>query len=149
MFDFVTNPVYLLPLILLVAATVCDLRKREIPDSFPLILFLWSFLVVALGWSPVDWFNWSGGAAAGLILGAVFFALGALGGGDVKLMCGVGGVVGISGLGSMLFWMTVTGGILGAIAKCRGQKELAYGPAILAGYLIHVLCSGGFNDVVS
>lgn len=149
MFDFVAYPIFLLPLIPLGAATVCDLRKREIPDGFPLTLFLWSFLVVALKWSPIGWLDWGAGAAAGLILGAVFFALGALGGGDVKLMCGVGGIVGVSGIGSMLFWMAVTGGILGAIAKCRGQKELAYGPAIFAGYLIHVLYSGGISDVAS
>jgi prepilin peptidase CpaA len=139
----------LIPLVLLIAATVCDLRKREIPDALPLTLFLWSLFAVAAGWSQVTWLNWGGGVAAGFVIGAVFFALGALGGGDVKLLGGVGGVVGVSGLASMLFWMALAGGVLGVIAKCRGQKELAYGPALLAGFLIHSVYSGGFSDVLS
>ena len=149
MFQFVTHPVFLIPLILLVVATVCDLRNREIPDSVALALFVWSFLVVATGWSSVSWVNWGAGAAAGGVTGAVFFAFGALGGGDVKLLCGVGGVVGIGGLVPVLFYMTVAGGILGVIAKRRGQKELAYGPAIFAGFFMHVLVSGRFSDVAS
>ena len=145
----VTELTPLIPLALLAVATACDLRSREIPDGLPVALVLWSLLAVAVGWSSLSWLNWGGGIALGLSLGAVFFALGALGGGDVKLLAGVGGVLGVGGLGSMLFWMAVCGGILGGIAKYRGQKELDYGPAIFAGFVIHMVSSGGFSDVVS
>lgn len=75
-----------IPALLLVAAAVCDLRTREIPDAIPLALCL-----VGAGFAIA-----SGGGAAALAasamaagvfaVGLALFRLGQLGGGDVKLM---------------------------------------------------------------
>jgi prepilin peptidase CpaA len=85
---------YIPLLALLVTATVTDLRARRIPNwlSFAMILagLLQSFLsvrTVTPGASAL-------GLLAGFALTFILFALGALGGGDVKLMAGVGAWVG-------------------------------------------------------
>jgi prepilin peptidase CpaA len=81
-------------LALLVTAAVTDLRARRIPNwlTFSLVIagLLQSFLAirtVAPGASAL-------GLLAGFGLTFILFALGALGGGDVKLMAGVGAWVG-------------------------------------------------------
>lgn len=129
----------MLPLLI---AAVLDLRSRSIPDWIPASLLAWAFLQLALGAGP----GW-GAAGLGLALGAAFgagsFALGALGGGDAKLLTALGACLGPFDLGTTLLYMALAGGVLAAVAKLRGQRELAYGPAIAAGFALFLLLPEG------
>ncbi len=80
--------------VLLVGASVHDLRARRIPNLLNLILVLSG---LALSFTPMGRVS-PGYALAGLLVGFgltfVMFAIGALGGGDVKLLAGVGAWLG-------------------------------------------------------
>jgi prepilin peptidase CpaA len=84
-----------LPLLaLLLLAAVIDLRQRRIPNWLTLGLILSGLACATAAGGAVE----LGHALAGLLAGAavafVLFALGALGGGDVKLLAGVGAWLG-------------------------------------------------------
>jgi prepilin peptidase CpaA len=123
----------------LAIATVYDLREREIPDWLSLVLLGWAVAAVATGLSAVGWLGLVGGAALGLAIGAPLFALGAFGGGDVKLVTALGAALGPAALVATLFWVAIVGGVLALVAKWRGQRDLAYVPAIAIGLLIHLV----------
>jgi prepilin peptidase CpaA len=124
-------------LALLLMATLHDLRSREIPDWISVLLLACAVAATAGGWTGVGWSALLGGLACGFIVGLVFFALGALGGGDVKLLAALGAALGPLALGTVLFWMAIAGGVLSLIAKLRGQREIAYVPAITCGFLVY------------
>ena len=128
------------PLALLFIAVVCDLRSRDIPDALSLLMLAWAAVVVvcsANGWNPGG-LTW-GGAVAGLGIGFALafplFALGGLGGGDVKLIAALGAAVGPLLLLQTLFWTAIAGGLIAFVVKLRGQKDFAYVPAIFAGLI--------------
>ena len=124
---------------LLVAAAVCDLRKREIPH--------WIVIPVAL-LAPVFW--WSTGLGVwpdmaiqlgvativfGLFAGA--FALGWMGGGDVKLLTALVLWLPPAAVLVLIVVMSFAGGVLTLatvashrIRKLSGQVEVPYGVAI-------------------
>src|SRR5580692_6643294 len=81
-------------LALLITAAVTDLRARRIPNwlTFSLVIagLLQSFLAIR---TVAPWAS-ALGLLAGFGLTFILFALGALGGGDVKLMAGVGAWIG-------------------------------------------------------
>ena len=124
---------------LLVAAAVCDLKKREIPH--------WVVIPVAM-LAPIFW--WSNGLGlwpdmavqlgVALLVMALFtaaFAFGWMGGGDVKLL---GALALWMPWGAMLYLlaiMSIAGGVLTLamliphrIAKTSGNPEVPYGIAI-------------------
>jgi prepilin peptidase CpaA len=72
------------PLAILAAAALCDARWRIIPDALPLALGAGgAAALVAAGWPSG---LWSALAALAVFAGgALLFALGVMGGGDVKL----------------------------------------------------------------
>jgi len=86
-----------LPLLALLGwAAIIDLRERRIPNWLTFGLILSGLLRCVISPTPVlD----AGAAVAGMFAGAaiplVLFILGALGGGDVKLMAGLGAWVGV------------------------------------------------------
>lgn len=125
----------LIPVLGVLWATVVDLIRREIPDWVPACLVLWAIVAEALGFLPFPWDSLILGCATGLLVGAIGFRLRSFGGGDVKLLAGLGAGIGFSAVWTLLFWMAIAGGILGLIAKCRGERELAFAPAIAAGLL--------------
>ena len=51
-----------------------------------------------------------------------------------KVIAGVGAVLGPVGIWFFLFWMALAGGVLALVAKIRGQRDYAYGPALFLGY---------------
>jgi prepilin peptidase CpaA len=128
------------PFALVVIAAGFDLfNKREIPDSIPVLIVLWSLVAMAFGWLTHGWMSAVGGCLLGLGLGLVFFHLGGLGGADVKLIASLGTVFGVAGELSLLFYVAVTGAILALIAKLRGQREFAYVVAIAIGMFIVIV----------
>lgn len=127
------------PLVLICAATVYDLRSRTIPDWVSGVLLSWAIVATALGWSGISWLGLLSGLVIGFVVGLPLFAAGAFGGGDVKLVAALGAALGPVALVLTLFWVAVAGGVLATIALCRGQRNLAYVPAIALGLLIYSL----------
>lgn len=117
-------------LALVLAAAATDLRARRIPNVLTV-----SGLAVGLALrSPLGGaalLDGALGAGAALLVGVVFFAAQALGGGDVKLLAAVGAFTGWSELGPTLVVIAMMGGLL-ALAE-----------AVRRGVLVPVLANTG------
>lgn len=143
--------------VLLLAAAWQDLRTLHIGNGLSIaiaaLFCLWALAGLFAGsYSVTDLALAVGCAAALFLLGAAAFAGGLLGGGDVKLLAGVGLFAGPARAVDLLLVTAVVGGVLGAavlagvpIGPVSGQGEatlrerlrgrLPYGPAIAAGGL--------------
>jgi len=130
----------LIALALLIVATVFDLRTREVPDTISVILMCWAVAVIAFRRDGVGWRAQLAGFCVGLLVSGLFFALNGLGGADVKLIAALGAVLGHPAIWAVLFWVALAGAGLSLIALARGQRDLAYVPAISLGLLIHLFC---------
>jgi len=126
-------------LVFVLVATIFDLRTREVPDTIPALLLGWAVAVAALGLDGNGWGSMLVGLSVGLLTSGVFFALGGLGGGDVKLIAALGAVLGHPAIWTALFWIALAGGGFSLIALIRGRRDLAYLPAIALGLSIHLL----------
>jgi prepilin peptidase CpaA len=134
---------------LVLVATVQDVRSREIPDWISLLLLAWAVLATALGLHPVGWLSLLGGLAIGFVLSTLFFALGGLGAGDVKLLTALGAALGHAAVLFTLFWIALAGGALALVALGRGKRDLAYGPAIALGLFIATVLREGLRHALS
>jgi prepilin peptidase CpaA len=98
-----------------VAAAICDLRTRRIPNllTFSAALFAIGLHGFAQGWSAAAL------AVAGWVVGlALFFpmfALGGMGAGDVKLLAAVGSLVGPLAVVWVALFTSISGGIMALI----------------------------------
>ncbi len=133
------------------AACFTDLRDRTVPNWIP---------AAALG-GGLGWHAWTegwwgvlmsfGGALCGFLAFLVFYLLGGMGGGDVKLTAGFGALLGLPGLFQALLWTALAGGLgaLGAVIwrsvrkrksqasqPSRDEEFIPYAPAIAAGVWI-------------
>jgi prepilin peptidase CpaA len=129
---------------LLLAACWFDLRSRTIPNSLNLAIAL---LAIPFWWSlglPL----WPDAAlqlgVALLVFGlfAIAFALGAMGGGDVKLVAAIALWLPFQAVFALLFIMSVAGGALTLamfvrhrLARRTERLEIPYGVAIAFGGL--------------
>lgn len=128
---------------------VTDLRFRQIPNWASGILFLAGVSAAGFehGLSGVLWSL--GGAWAGLLAFLVFYALGGMGGGDVKLMAACGSLIGLRGLPVALVLAAAMGGIIAVatvlFARLRSKtaETIPYAPAIVAGSLLALLGTAG------
>jgi prepilin peptidase CpaA len=98
-----------------IAASIDDLRRRQISNWIPLAA-LGSGVVlqsVQHGWSGL------GSALFGTLAGAsvflVFYLLGGMGGGDVKLMAGFGALLGWKLLLQAALWTAGVGGVMALV----------------------------------
>jgi len=130
-------------LVLLLIASLCDLRCREIPDWIALGMMLAAVVAAATGWAGIRFWMLVTGGALGWLIGAALFKFANFGGGDAKLIAAVGALLGPVGLLFALFWMALAGGVLALIAMARGQRDYAYGPAIALGYLAYLVWPAG------
>ena len=133
----------LLCLCLLTLAAVIDLATREIPDWIPVVVVMMVLAFAILDIAELRWWMIASGIALGFGLGWLMFRWAHFGGGDAKLIIAVGAVLGPLGLAIAMIWMALAGGLLGLIAMARGQRELAYGPAIALGYLCYLIWPTG------
>jgi prepilin peptidase CpaA len=143
------------------AATVDDLVRREIANWIPAAALAGGF-----GWQ-IGQDGWMGavhalaGAAAGFAVFLVFYLLGGMGGGDVKLMAGFGALLGTGRLIEASLWTAGVGGILAlgvvgyqtlrrqfgskrvltAAEKERGDS-IPYAPAITIGVWLSLMPKG-------
>jgi prepilin peptidase CpaA len=141
------------PLLLLVVATVYDLRSRTVPDWIAAGIAGWAAVMALCGWHPAGpqlsgWLGLGGGLLLGLVLSVPLFYLGAFGGADVKLVVALGAVLGPLALLFALFWVALAGGVLAALAAARGKRDLAYVPAIAAGLAAYIVYPGGLMNYV-
>ena len=128
---------------------VTDLRFRRIPNWACGVLFLAG--VVASGFEQgLSGILWSlGGAWAGLLAFLIFYALGGMGGGDIKLMAACGSLIGLRGLPVAIVLSAGIGGIIAvatllfARLRSKSAETIPYAPAIVAGSLLALLGTAG------
>jgi prepilin peptidase CpaA len=126
------------------AAAIDDLRRRQISNWIVI-----AALVSGFAWQ-VSQQGWNGlltalaGAAAGFAVFLIFYLLGGMGGGDVKLMAGFGSLLGAGRLLEAALWIAGLGGIMALavlgwkairrVQKTADNKEsIPYAPAIALG----------------
>lgn len=143
--------------LLLVMAAWQDLRTMRIADAVSLAIIaafgVWALSGLAAGDTTLIGLGLAAGCAVAVFaLGALGFAVGALGGGDVKLLAASSLFAGPALLPDFLMVTALAGGVLGlatlmgarvgpaasvgdASVAGRLRGNLAYGPAIAAGGL--------------
>jgi Flp pilus assembly protein protease CpaA len=82
------------------------------------------------------------GLGFGFAIGALLFWLGGFGGGDAKLLTAMGAVLGVRSLPAFLFYASIAGGVLAAIAVGRGQRQIPYAPAMALGFFFFIMMRG-------
>ncbi|MGI8959722.1 MAG: A24 family peptidase [Bryobacteraceae bacterium] len=130
-------------LIVMVIATIWDIRSRRIPNWL-VVPFLVAGVIVSVathGWRGLGQ-SLSGIVLAASLLGVLYW-LGGMGMGDVKLCAAIGAWIGPAQLGLALVVMGVAGGVMALIwAICGGfLKESLSG----AGDLVFGLGKRGFR----
>lgn len=147
------NPHVSLSLALGLAATVEDLWRRQISNWIPIVALLGG---IAINWAEQGW--WGGvlalaGAVGGFVVFLVFYILGGMGGGDVKLMAGFGAILGPSLLLWAALWTAAAGGLFALLAlgfyrlrrwwlkrpAVAGEDSIPYAPAITVGAWLALL----------
>jgi prepilin peptidase CpaA len=121
------EPAHLIALAVVLVGCITDLKTRRIPNAltFSAAAAALVFHAVQGGWSG------AGQAAAGLGVGLVvflpLFALGGLGGGDVKLLAALGAWVGPAAILWTAVWTGIAGGPLALLlAFSRGYLGRAF-----------------------
>ena len=117
-----------------VAATIDDLARRQIANWIPA-----AALIAGFAWQIAQ-NGWRGGvsalagAAAGFAVFLVFYLLGGMGGGDVKLMAGFGALLGTSRLLEAALWTAGVGGLLAlGVVTYKAVRRLLTGSATACG----------------
>jgi len=142
------------------AATIDDLARRHIANWIPAAALAGGF-----GWQ-IGQGGWQGaltalgGTVAGFAVFLVFYLLGGMGGGDVKLMAGFGALLGAGRLLEAALWTAGVGGILAvgviawkalrrllngkAVDEGTGEREasIPYAPAIALGVWLSLVPKG-------
>lgn len=143
--------------LLLVAAAWQDLRALRIGNGLSIaiaaVFGIWAAIGLFADTFTLSSLGFSVACAAGLfLLGAAAFAIGMIGGGDVKLLAAVGLFAGPAQVVDLLLITALAGGVLGiavlagapiGLAPGRGeatmrrrlQGKVPYGPAIAVGGL--------------
>lgn len=154
----------------LVSATVIDIKSRRIPNELTAGMAVLGMALAASGTSGLSGVGSILGICFGLLLMMPGYTLGATGAGDVKLMAGVGAIVGPALVLSAFVFTALAGGVLALVIAIRRQRlgatlagtgrlmaapasashdiktassvrRFAYGPAIAIGSMLAVLTS--------
>lgn len=120
------NPEVLVALAIGLVASGEDIWRRNISNWIPLagLLCGLGLQVWSRGWMGLAY--WAGGAVAGFCVFLVFYMLGGMGGGDVKLMAGFGAVLGPSRLFEAALWTAGIGGVMAAVVVCFYEIRKLY-----------------------
>ena len=129
---------FTIALLLLLVATICDFRSREIPDWISVVIAVVAIIASAAGWLGLGLPWVVAGGIVGLLVGYSLFQFAKLGGGDAKLIASLGLLLGPVGIFILLFGMAISGGVLSLVAMLRGQRDYAYVPAITVGFIWYV-----------
>jgi len=104
-----------------IAAIADDLARRQISNWIPCSALAAGVILQTVnnGWRG------TGSALLGTITGAavflIFYLLGGMGGGDVKLMAGFGAVLGVKQLLEAALWTAGCGGLMAAVVIAASQ----------------------------
>src|SRR5215216_2033738 len=113
-----------LPMLALLGwAAVTDWTSRRIPNCITFTLALTGLAQAAVGTGTVAFGSAAGGLALGFSLGFVYFALGAMCAGDVKLLAGVGAWLGPWGVVLVFLAEAVIGAVM-ALVQAASQRRL-------------------------
>jgi prepilin peptidase CpaA len=126
------------------AAAFNDLRRGAVSNWINAVALLAGFTYHGIhrGWTGL------GLALAGSLLGffvfLVFYWLGAMGGGDVKLMAAFGALLGPSGILLAALLAAPIGALIAAASLVwnRRRRSIPYGPAIVLGAWLALLGRG-------
>lgn len=135
------------------AASIEDICQRRVSNwiSVSALAAGLCCLVLTRGWQGL--LSSLLGAAGGFSVFFIFYWLGGMGGGDVKLMAGLGAVVGVERVLAAALWTAVCGGVLaaawvaalairGLCVQCGTRKHsdsFPYAPAIALGSWLALL----------
>lgn len=109
-------------------AAVTDLKAARIPNVLTMTSALAGVVAHTMLPGGAGASTSVAGAAAGLAVFFPFFALGGLGGGDVKLMAALGAWVGWPAILSLALYAALSGGVLAlGVAVARGYLRQALG----------------------
>jgi prepilin peptidase CpaA len=107
------------------AASIEDVWRRQISNWIPCSALAGGLMLHSIqhGWRG------AGSALAGALAGAsvflVFYLLGGMGGGDVKLMAGFGALLGVQQLLQAALWTAGCGGVMAAaVIAARAIRDL-------------------------
>ncbi|MCX6625544.1 MAG: A24 family peptidase [Acidobacteria bacterium] len=144
-----------LAIVIGVAAAIEDLVRRRISNWLCLAALVGGFICqfLAAGWPGVG--SAALGALAGFGVFLIFYLLGGMGGGDVKLMSGFGALLGPGRLFEAALWTAGIGGLLAILvvawqflrARFGGgsspsTQSIPYAPAIAAGVWLSMVPKG-------
>jgi prepilin peptidase CpaA len=114
---------YLLLLALLCRAAVTDIRQRRIPNRLTLLVWVAGLLQSISPWALVSLRQSIYGCAVGFLLEFLLYLVGGRGGGDVKLLAGIGAWVGPK----PVLWVFAAAAIVSLIVvlvQCAAQRKL-------------------------
>jgi prepilin peptidase CpaA len=98
----------------LLASCLADLRRFEIPDTISIVI-LGSAVAFGLATPGFEWLWHAGGLALMFAIGLGLFAIGWMGGGDIKLLVATAAWTGLKGLLPFLLGVTLAGGIVALV----------------------------------
>jgi prepilin peptidase CpaA len=104
-----------------IAATIDDLTRRQISNWIPACAFASG---VVLQTAEAGWRGTLAavvGAAVGAGVFLIFYLLGGMGGGDVKLMAGFGAILGLRRLLEASLWTAGCGGVMAVLIIVAGS----------------------------
>ncbi len=116
-------------------AAADDLRRRHISNWISLGALVVSLLFHLFFHGPGASLMAFAGAAVGFAVFLVFYLLGGMGGGDIKLMAAFGSLLGPSGILIAALLTSVIGAVMaaGCYVCNRNQRAIPYAPAIVLG----------------
>jgi prepilin peptidase CpaA len=139
-----------------VAAMIDDLARRRIANWIPAVALAGGFgwQIAQNGWRGC-WYGLAG-AAAGFGVFLVFYLLGGMGGGDIKLMTGFGALLGAGRVLEAALWTAGIGGLLamgvlafralrksfGGVGAGASSESIPYAPAIALGVWLSLVPKG-------
>lgn len=126
---------------MLLIAAFTDLKERRIPNQL-LVVGLGISALMSLWMQSMPFSDVLAGGLVGLLVFLPFYAVSAMGAGDIKLMSVVGTFVGVKGVLVCALFTALTGGGLALVfALSRARNQLPYALAILAGVATYVIVS--------
>ncbi len=113
------SPEDLLPATIVTIAALFDLGSRRIPNWLTFGGLVGGLLIRAQGDGAAGMLSGLGGASLGLAMLLPFYAVRAVGGGDVKLLAALGALVGPRELLSVALYAAVIGGAMSVVTLAR------------------------------
>ncbi len=117
----------ILALALVAVASLSDIRTGRIPNALTYPAILAGPLLALLPWAGPDVMSSLAGLAVAFLPALVLWALGALGGGDVKLLAAVGGLLGYPLILEGLFYSLVAATGMGLTLILWRGEACAFG----------------------